>query len=143
MDNEAVLSYNARNIDEFRANGGRLGGSFEGAPVLLLTTIGAKSGEPRTSPMMYLDLDDRVFVFASNAGRDTHPLWYMNLLADPIVTVERGERTYQATAIDIGGDEHDRVYAEQARRFPGFAEYQTNTSRVIPVVELAPSGPVA
>jgi deazaflavin-dependent oxidoreductase (nitroreductase family) len=143
MDNEAVLSYNARNIDEFRANGGRLGGNFEGAPVLLLTTIGAKSGEPRTSPMMYLDLDDRVFVFASNAGRDTHPLWYMNLLADPIVTVERGERTYQATAIDIDGDEHDRVYAEQARRFPGFAEYQTNTSRVIPVVELTPSGPVA
>jgi deazaflavin-dependent oxidoreductase (nitroreductase family) len=143
MDNEAVLSYNARNIEEFRANGGRLGGNFEGAPVLLLTTIGAKSGEPRTSPMMYLDLDDRVFVFASNAGRDTHPLWYMNLLAAPIVTVERGERTYQATATDIGGDEHDRVYAEQARRFPGFAEYQTNTSRVIPVVELTPSGPVA
>ncbi len=136
MDNDAVLAFNERNIEEFRANGGQLGGNFEGAPVLLLTTVGSKSGEPRTSPMMYLELDDRVFVFASNAGRDTHPLWYANLLSSPTVTVERGVRSYQATAIDIVGDEHDRIYAEQSRRYPGFAEYQEGTTRVIPVVEL-------
>jgi len=136
MDNDAVLAFNERNIEEFRANGGQLGGNFEGAPVLLLTTVGSKSGEPRTSPMMYLELDDRVFVFASNAGRDTHPLWYANLLTSPTVTVERGVRSYKATAIDIVGDEHDRIYAEQSRRYPGFAEYQEGTTRVIPVVEL-------
>ena len=136
MDKETVLAYNARNIEEFRANGGKLGGNFEGAPVLLLTTVGAKSGEPRTSPMMYLELDGRVYVFASNAGRDVHPLWYTNLLAQPEVTVERGVRTYGATAIDITGDERNRVYAEQASRYPGFAEYQAGTSRLIPVVEL-------
>jgi len=136
MDNDAVLAFNERNIEEFRANGGQLGGNFEGAPVLLMTTVGSKSGEPRTSPMMYLELDDRVFVFASNAGRDTHPLWYANLLTSPTVTVERGVRSYKATAIDIVGDEHDRIYAEQSRRYPGFAEYQEGTTRVIPVVEL-------
>ena len=136
MDIDAVLAFNERIIEEFRANGGQLGGNFEGAPVLLMTTVGSKSGEPRTSPMMYLELDDRVFVFASNAGRDTHPLWYANLLTSPTVTVERGVRSYKATAIDIVGDEHDRIYAEQSRRYPGFAEYQEGTTRVIPVVEL-------
>jgi deazaflavin-dependent oxidoreductase (nitroreductase family) len=143
MDNESVLAWNARNIEEFRANGGRLGGNFEGAPVLLLTTIGAKSGEPRTSPMMYLELDGRIFVFASNAGRDTHPLWYTNLLANPTVTVERGTRTYSADALDVVGDERDRIYAEQSLRYPGFAEYQEGTDRLIPVVELVESAAAA
>lgn len=136
MEKETLLDYNARNIAEFRANGGRLGGNFEGAPVLLLTTTGAKSGEPRTSPMMYLELEGRTYVFASNAGRDTHPLWYSNLLANPTVTVEIGDRSFPATAVVVTGDARDRIYAEQAARYPGFAEYQAGTSRLIPVVEL-------
>jgi deazaflavin-dependent oxidoreductase (nitroreductase family) len=136
MDRETVLAYNARNIEEFRANGGKLGGNFEGAPVLLLTTTGAKSGEPRTSPMMYLPADGHVYVFASNAGRDTHPLWYLNIVSNPAVTVELGERTYAATANEITGDERDRVYDLQATLYPGFAEYQAGTTRVIPVIDL-------
>jgi deazaflavin-dependent oxidoreductase (nitroreductase family) len=104
--------------------------------VLLLTTTGAKSGEPRTSPMMYLPENDRVYVFASNAGRDDHPLWYVNLVNDPAVTVEIGERSYAATAREIVGDEHDRVYAAQSALYTGFAEYQAGTSRLIPVIEL-------
>jgi deazaflavin-dependent oxidoreductase (nitroreductase family) len=136
MDRETVLAYNARNIEEFRANGGRLGGNFEGAPVLLLTTTGAKSGEPRTSPMMYLPDDGRVYVFASNAGSDSHPSWYFNILNDPNVTVEIGSRAYAATALEIRGDERDRIYSAQARLYPGFAEYQAGTTRVIPVIEL-------
>jgi deazaflavin-dependent oxidoreductase (nitroreductase family) len=136
MDREAVLAYNARNIDEFRANGGKLGGNFEGAPVLLLTTTGAKSGEARTSPMMYLEAEGRVYVFASNAGRDTHPSWYYNIVGDPAVAVEVGERSYRATALEVTGHDRDRIYAEQAKRYPGFAQYQEGTARVIPVIEL-------
>jgi deazaflavin-dependent oxidoreductase (nitroreductase family) len=143
MDKDTLLAYNARNIEEFRASGGKLGGNFEGAPVLLLTTIGAKSGAPRTSPMMYLEFDGRIFVFASNAGRDTHPLWYSNLVATPEVTVEIGESALSATSVDITGDERDAIYAEQSLRYPGFAEYQAGTSRLIPVVEIVPSSTIS
>jgi deazaflavin-dependent oxidoreductase (nitroreductase family) len=136
MDRETVLAYNARNIEEFRANGGNLGGNFEGAPVLILTTTGAKSGEPRTSPMMYLPEDGRVYVFASNAGSDSHPSWYFNILNDPNVTVELGTRAYAATAHEITGDERDRIYSAQATLYPGFADYQAGTARIIPVIEL-------
>jgi deazaflavin-dependent oxidoreductase (nitroreductase family) len=136
MDRETVLAYNASNIEEFRANGGTLGGNFEGAPVLLLTTTGAKSGELRTSPMMYLPEDGRVYVFASNAGSDNHPSWYFNILNDPKVTVELGSRTYAATALEITGDERHRIYSAQATLYPGFAEYQAGTARIIPVIEL-------
>jgi deazaflavin-dependent oxidoreductase (nitroreductase family) len=141
MDKETVLAYNARNIEEFRANGGKLGGNFEGAPVLLLTTVGAKSGAARTSPMMYLNENGRVYVFASNAGKDVHPFWYTNVLANPMVTVEIGDRTYQATAIDVIDEERDRVYAAQATLYPGFAEYQAGTTRIIPVLELVEQTP--
>jgi deazaflavin-dependent oxidoreductase (nitroreductase family) len=136
MDREAVLAYNARNIEEFRANGGRLGGNFEGAPVLLLTTIGAKSGEQRTSPMMYLPEGGHVYVFASNAGSDKNPSWYLNILKNPAVTVELGERAYPATAVEITDAERDRIYAAQSTLYPGFAEYQAGTSRLIPVIDL-------
>lgn len=127
---------NARIIDEFRANGGKVGGNFEGAPVLLLHTTGARSGQERVNPMMYLDWEGSRFVFASKAGADVHPDWYHNLRAHPSVTVEVGSDTYRATAVPVTGDERDRIYAEQARRYPGFAEYQEKTSRTIPVVEL-------
>jgi deazaflavin-dependent oxidoreductase (nitroreductase family) len=131
-----VNDWNARVIEEFRANGGKVGGRFDGAPVLLLHTTGAKSGLERVNPMMFLDLDGGRYVFASKAGADTNPDWYHNLLAHPEVTVEAGTETYAATAVPVAGAARDRIYAEQARRYPGFAEYQEKTSRVIPVVEL-------
>jgi deazaflavin-dependent oxidoreductase (nitroreductase family) len=131
-----VNDWNAKVIEEFRANGGRVGGQFEGAPLLLLHTTGAKSGQERVNPMVYLELDGHRYVFASYAGRDEHPAWYHNLVAHPEVTVEVGGDTYRATATPVGGEERDRIYAEQGRRFPGFVEYQEKTSRVIPVVEL-------
>lgn len=134
-----VNNFNQKIIDEFRANGGKVGGPFEGAPMLLLHTVGAKSGAERINPMMYLDDDGRRFVFASKAGAPTNPDWYRNLVANPSVRVEVGSDEYTATARPLEGPERDRVYAEQASRYPGFAEYQEKTDRVIPVVELVPA----
>ncbi len=132
----SVNDWNAQIIDEFRANGGKVGGSFEGAPVLLLHTTGAKSGLERVNPMMYLNEGGKLYVFASKAGADTDPDWYRNLVANPAVTAEIGSDTIDATAAPVDGAERDRIYSIQAERFPGFAEYQAKTSRVIPVVEL-------
>jgi deazaflavin-dependent oxidoreductase (nitroreductase family) len=131
-----VNDWNATIIDEFRSNQGRVGGRFEGAPVLLLTTKGAKTGQTRVNPMMYLDEDGVAYVFASFAGRPTNPAWYHNLVAHPQVTVEIGTETFDATARVITGADRDRIYARQAELYPGFAEYQEKTSRVIPVVAL-------
>jgi deazaflavin-dependent oxidoreductase (nitroreductase family) len=131
-----VNDWNARIIEEFRANDGKVGGNFEGAPLLLLHTTGARTGAERVNPMMFLDLDGHRYVFASKAGAPGDPDWYRNLVANPTVTVEAPGETYGATAAPVTGDERDRVYDEQARRYPGFAEYQEKTSRVIPVVEL-------
>ncbi|HVB92168.1 MAG TPA: nitroreductase family deazaflavin-dependent oxidoreductase [Acidimicrobiales bacterium] len=135
-----VQDWNRKIIEEFRANEGRVGGAFAGAPVLLLHTMGAKTGQERVNPMMYLNLDGHRYVFASKAGADTNPDWYRNLLAHPDVTVEVGTDTYEAAAVPVPGDDRDRIYAEQARRFPGFAEYEQKTNRIIPVVELIPKG---
>ncbi len=132
----ATNEWNQTIIEEFRSNQGVLGGNFAGAPVLLLHTTGAKSGVERVNPMMYLNENGRIYVFASKAGADTHPDWYHNLRAHPQVSVEVGTERYDATAHDIDGDERARIYAEQASRFSGFADYQAKTSRVIPVVEL-------
>ena len=128
--------WNRQIIEEFRAHGGRVGGMFEGAPVLLLHTIGARTAQERVNPMMYLDLDGRRFVFASKAGADHHPDWYHNLVAHPDVTVEAGTDTYAATAKALTGTDRDRIYAEQARRYPRFGEYERKARRIIPVVEL-------
>ncbi len=128
--------FNTQTIEEFRANGGRVGGQFEGAPLLLLTTTGAKSGEPRTSPMMYRAEGERMFVFASKAGAPTSPDWYHNLVANPEVSVEVGVERFTAHATEVKGTERDRIYAEQAKAYPGFAEYEAKTDRMIPVVEL-------
>ena len=132
--------WNTKIIDEFRTNGGLVGGQFEGAPLLLLTTKGRRSGTPRTSPVMYLDDGTgRWLIFASKAGAPTHPDWFLNLQANADVTVEIGNRPVTpARAVVLDGDERDRWYAEQARRYPGFAEYQDKTDRVIPVVALIP-----
>ena len=134
-----MSDWNAKIIEEFRTNEGRVGGNFEGAPMCLLHTTGARSGAERVNPMMYLDLDGRRFVFASKGGADTSPDWYHNLVAHPSVEVEVGTTTYPATAVPVTGEERDRIYAEQARRYSGFAQYQAKTSRVIPVVELRPA----
>ncbi len=131
-----VNDWNAKIIEEFRANHGKVGGQFEGAPVLLLHTIGAKTGAERINPMMYLDYEGRRFVFASKAGADSNPDWFRNLVAHSEVTVEIGAETLTATATVLEGTERDRIYDEQATRYPGFAEYQQKTRRVIPVVEL-------
>jgi deazaflavin-dependent oxidoreductase (nitroreductase family) len=134
-----VKDWNAGVIQEFRARGGEVGGQFEGAPLLLLTTTGRRSGATRTNPMMYLDDGaGRWLVFASKQGMSTHPDWFLNLQANPTVAVEIGDRTVEAKAVVLEGAERDRWYAEQARRYPGFAEYQAKTDRVIPVVALIP-----
>lgn len=130
--------FNTQVIDEFRANQGRVGGNFQGAPVLLLHTTGARSGQERVNPLMYLELEGRRFVFATKGGAPVSPGWYHNLVQQPAVTVELGTDTFPATAVPVEGGERDRVYAEQARRYPGFGEYQEKTTRVIPVVELIP-----
>ena len=128
--------WNRAVIEEFRANGGKVGGPFEGTPVLLLTTTGSRTGRRHVTPVVYLELEGRVYVFASKAGAPTHPDWYRNLVADPSVTVELGTETYPAQAVEITGAERDRIYTEQASRFSNFAEYQVKTTRVIPVVAL-------
>ena len=128
--------WNAKIIDEFRSNEGRLGGQFEGAPMLLLTTTGAKTGHQRVNPMMYLSKDSSIYVFASKAGAPTNPDWYHNLVANPQVTVEIGTETFDATARVLSGEDRDKVYSDQVKLYPGFGEYQEKTTRVIPVVAL-------
>ena len=131
-----VNDWNAKVIAQFRANEGKVGGNFEGAPVLLLTTTGRTSGRSYTNPMMYLRAGGDLVVFASKSGADTDPDWYLNLVKNPNVTVEVGSEVFQATAAAVTGPERDALYAEQASRYPGFAEYEAKTTRVIPVVRL-------
>ena len=131
-----MSSYNDAVIAEFRANEGKVGQGFAGSPLLLLTSTGAKSGEKRTTPMMYLADGDRWLVFASYAGAPNNPAWYHNLVAHPDAVIEVGSETVEVTAVVLKGDERDRLYAKQSELYPGFAEYQEKTSRVIPVVAL-------
>jgi deazaflavin-dependent oxidoreductase (nitroreductase family) len=128
--------FNDKIIEEFRSNEGKVGGQFEGTPMLLLTTTGAKSGKIRVNPVMYMAEGDRIHVFASKAGAPTNPDWYHNLLAHPTVTVELGTDRFEAVATPVDRAERDRIYSEQASRFPGFADYEASTDRVIPVVAL-------
>lgn len=137
---KAVNDWNTNVITEFRSHEGRVGGQFEGAPVLLLHTKGAKSGQERVNPMMYLDYEGRRFIFASYAGAPTNPAWYHNLVAHPQVTVELGTETFDATATPVSLEERDRIYPIQSERYPGFAEYELKTTRKIPVVELVRVG---
>jgi deazaflavin-dependent oxidoreductase (nitroreductase family) len=128
--------FNTKVIREFRENGGKVGGPFEGAPMLLLTSTGAKSGQQRVSPMMYLADGDRYIVFASKAGAPTNPDWYHNLVAHPGATAEVGTERFGVQATVVTGAERDDLYARQASLYPGFAEYQAKTTRTIPVVAL-------
>jgi deazaflavin-dependent oxidoreductase (nitroreductase family) len=131
-----MKAFNAQLIEEFRANGGKVGGRFEGRPVLLLTTTGAKSGRSFTLPLVYLDDDGRMLIFASKAGAPKHPDWYHNLVANPEVTVEVGTEKYRANAVVVTGEERDRLYAKQVAAMPTFGEYQEKTTRIIPVIAL-------
>lgn len=137
-----AVTPNERNravIEEFRSKSGRVGGVWEGRPLLLLTTTGAKSGAQHTTPLMHHREGDRVFVFASRGGAPTSPDWYHNLVANPTVTVELESDRFEAGAVVLEGAERDRVYAIQGTNFPQFAEYQAKTTRKIPVVELVRS----
>lgn len=133
-----VSDFNQRTIEEFRRNNGKVGGPFEGAPLLLLHTTGARSGKPRLNPMMYLPDGDRYLVFASKAGADSNPDWYWNLRANPRASIEVGDRTVEVRAVELEGTERDEKYRIQAERYPGFADYQRKTDRVIPVIALLP-----
>src|SRR5690348_14317356 len=106
-----MSDWNNQIITEFRANEGKVGGPFKGAPLLLLTTTGAKSGQPRTSPLMYLPDGERMLIFASKGGAPTNPDWYHNLMAHPQATVEVGTETFNVTATPVTGEERDRLYA--------------------------------
>lgn len=131
--------YNSSTIAEFRANGGQVGGPFAGAPLLLLHSVGARSGKTRINPMMYLADGGRYIVFASKAGAPTNPDWYHNLIAHPEAVIEVGSETISVTAAEVTGVERDDLYARQASLYPGFAGYQAKTSRVIPVIALTPA----
>jgi deazaflavin-dependent oxidoreductase (nitroreductase family) len=129
-------NFNQKIIEEFRANSGKLGGPFEGGNMLLLTTTGAKSGQPRTNPLAYSADGDKILIIASKGGAPTNPDWFYNLIANPVVTVERGTETFQASATVPEAAERDRLFDQVSAQMPGFAEYQRNTTRRIPVVVL-------
>ncbi|HEU4866670.1 MAG TPA: nitroreductase family deazaflavin-dependent oxidoreductase [Actinomycetota bacterium] len=128
--------WNDKIIAEFRANEGKVGGPFEGAPMVILTSTGAKTGKPHTNPLMYLPDGDRVVVFASMGGAPDNPQWFNNLVANPDATAEVGTEKFKVRAVVTEGEERDRLFEEQKKRYPQFAEYEANTTRTIPVVAL-------
>ncbi|WP_343449459.1 nitroreductase family deazaflavin-dependent oxidoreductase [Micromonospora oryzae] len=134
-----MSDWNEKVIAEFRANGGRVGGQFAGAPLLLLHTVGARSGQTRVNPMMYQEVDGGYAVFASKAGAPTNPDWYHNVLAHPRVRAEIGTETVELVARVAAGDERERIWSAQKAAYPGFADYERKTDRQIPVVVLEPA----
>ena len=133
-----MSDFNARIIDEFRANAGKVGGPFEGAPMLLLHTTGARSGDERVHPLVYRSEGEDLVVFGSKGGAPTHPAWFHNLVANPNATVEVGTRTLPVRARVAEGDERERIWSAQKADMPGFADYERNTDRAIPVIVLEP-----
>jgi deazaflavin-dependent oxidoreductase (nitroreductase family) len=129
--------FNKQTIDEFRRNHGKVGGYFQGAPLLLLHTVGRRSGKSRVNPMMYLKEEDRYLVFASKGGADTNPDWYYNLKAHPDARIEVGDQTLDVHAEEVTGRERDAIYKRQATLYPSFDSYQRGTRRIIPVIALA------
>ncbi len=137
--NEKTTDYNEFNrklIEEFRANGGKVSGMFAGAPLLLLTTTGARTGQSRVAPLAYSTDNGRFVVIASKGGAPTHPDWFHNLRANPQVTVEAGTEAFPARATVVEGAERQRLFDQMAAQMPGFAEYQRNTTRKLPVIVL-------
>ena len=134
-----AIDFDAMNrqvITEFRENGGKAGGIFEGKPLVLVHHTGAKSGKQRIAPLVPLFDDGRIYIFASKGGSDTNPDWYHNLVANPETVIEVGSETVPATVRVLTGAERDAIYDKQCAVEPQFAEYQRKTSRVIPVLEL-------
>jgi deazaflavin-dependent oxidoreductase (nitroreductase family) len=136
-----MSDFNQQIIEEFRANQGKVGGNFNGAPLLLLHSTGARTGAERVNPMMYRPLDDgRVAVFASKGGAPTDPDWFRNLVAHPDAVIEIGSETRRVRARVAEGDERESIWAPHKAEWPGFQEYETKTNREIPVVVLEPVG---
>jgi deazaflavin-dependent oxidoreductase (nitroreductase family) len=131
-----VRDFNQDIIDEFRANDGKVGGGFAGAPMVLLHSTGARSGAERVNPLVYQPLDDGYAVFASKGGQPTNPDWYHNLVAHPETTVEVGTETVPVMARVAEGDERERIWSKQKAAMPGFADYEKKTTRQIPVIIL-------
>ena len=128
--------WNRQIIDEFRANAGKVGGRFEGAPMLLLHTVGAKSGEPRVNPVVYQADGDRFVIFASFAGNPKNPAWFHNIVAGGPVSIEVGTETFAVKARVTEDEERERYWSKQKQDMPGFADYEARTTRPIPVVVL-------
>ena len=139
-DAETIKTFNKTITDEFRANDGKVGGPFEGADLLLLSTTGAKSGQPRLSPLAYLRVDGKLLIIGSFAGADVNPAWVHNLRANPSAHVEIGDESSDVTARELPPAERDELFPKITAVAPGFAEYQAKTTRVIPVFELQPVG---
>ena len=133
-----MSDFNADIIKEFRANDGKVGGPFEGAPMVLMHTIGAKTGQERVTPAMYQPISDSFAVFASMAGAPTNPAWYHNLVANPEIEVEVGAQTVPVTARVAPKAERDEIWEAQKAAWPQFAEYEKSTDREIPVLVLDP-----
>jgi deazaflavin-dependent oxidoreductase (nitroreductase family) len=131
-----MSNFNQNLVEEFRANNGKVNGQFADRPLMVLTTTGAKSGLPRTIPLVYTKDGDRIVIIASKGGAPTNPDWYYNLVANPNATVELPGESFQVKAVIAQGAERDRLFGQQAAQMPGFADYQRNTTRQIPVVIL-------
>jgi deazaflavin-dependent oxidoreductase (nitroreductase family) len=138
-DTETIKAFNQAITDEFRANHGKVGGQFEGANLLLLTSTGAKSGQPRVSPLAYFRIDGKLLIIGSFAGSDVNPAWVHNLRANPSSRVEIGNDSSEVTARELPLAERDELFAQISAAAPGFADYQAKTTRVIPLFELQPA----
>jgi deazaflavin-dependent oxidoreductase (nitroreductase family) len=136
MSDVNMNDFNSNIINEFRSNGGKVSGQFAGAPMVLITHTGAKSGQRRTNPLVYYPDGDRIVIIASKGGAPTNPDWYHNIKANTNVTVEVGDETYEARAEELTGEERDRIFDAIGQLMPGFNEYQAKTSRTIPLVAL-------
>jgi deazaflavin-dependent oxidoreductase (nitroreductase family) len=135
-DAETMKAFNKTIVEEFRANGGVVGGPFEGGTLLLLTSTGAKSGQPRLAPLAYLTIDGKTIIIGSKAGADTNPDWVHNLRANPTAHIEVGTDAYDVAARELPPEEHDETWPKVVALAPGFGDYQSKTTRIIPLFEL-------
>jgi deazaflavin-dependent oxidoreductase (nitroreductase family) len=133
---DAMQEFNKNLVEEFRANGGKVGGQFAGADLLLLTTTGAKSGQPRLAPLAYLTIDGKMIIIGSKAGADTNPDWVHNLRANPEARIEVGVDAYDVVSRELPSDEREAMFDKVVAAAPAFGDYQSKTSRVIPLFEL-------
>ena len=131
-------NWNQNIINEFHSNDGKVGGMFEGQPLLLLHTVGRRSGKERVNPLMYQQRGDDYVVFASKGGAPENPDWYYNLISNPEASIEVGKKTISVRGYMVQGDERDKIWKSWTREFPQFAEYEEKTDREIPVIRLEP-----